>query len=136
MAWLSRPTYRQLSAGRFSGVLERVRFGGIEVGHEQHGQDVQKFGAMPPGQCTLSFIDSYKSNARFSQFAQDETSSNSPSPTSSFISASPGNRHLSQETEQPLSSRGGALQLRCSPQHRETRAPAPRAASVSTAVGR
>ena len=44
------------------------------------------------------------------------TSSNSPSPTSSLISASPGNRRLSQETVQPLSSRGSALQRRRSPQ--------------------
>jgi hypothetical protein len=37
---------------------------------------------------------------------------------------------------EPRSSLSGALRRRCSPQHPETRAPAPRATSVSTAVGR
>lgn len=71
--WLSKPTYRQLSPGRFSGALERLRLGEIEVGYEHHCRDVHKIGAMPAGQCTLSFVDSVRSNARFSQFAQGES---------------------------------------------------------------
>jgi hypothetical protein len=50
------------------------------------------------------------------------TSSNSASPTSRLISASAGNRRLSQETMQPRSPASDALRRTRSPQHPETRA--------------
>ncbi|NEX17869.1 MAG: hypothetical protein C1943_14930 [Halochromatium sp.] len=64
-------TYRQLSAGHFSGRMEAVDLAGIGLFQEQHDQDVNKSGALPRGQCTISFIDRGDSGARFSQFVID-----------------------------------------------------------------
>ncbi|WP_462323001.1 helix-turn-helix domain-containing protein [Halochromatium sp.] len=71
-SWLANLTYRQLSAGQFSGSIKRLRFSDIEIGYECHNQDVQKIGAMPARQCTLSFLEAIEPSARFSQFAQDK----------------------------------------------------------------
>jgi AraC-like DNA-binding protein len=70
-AWLPDFNCRQLSAGRFSGVLERLKLGDTQIVREQQNQDVHKAGIMPPGICTLSFIERADHNARFSQFAND-----------------------------------------------------------------
>lgn len=64
-------TYRQLSAGRFSGRMEALDLAGVGLFHECHDQDVSKAGALPRGQCTVSFIDQGDSGARFSQFVID-----------------------------------------------------------------
>ncbi|EIC21466.1 hypothetical protein [Thiorhodovibrio frisius] len=61
-------TYRQISPGQFSGRMDMVDFNNVTVVHEQHHQSVNKSGALPPGQCTLSFIDRGHHDARFSQF--------------------------------------------------------------------
>jgi len=68
--WVSI-TYRQLSAGRFSGRMAAVDLAGVGLFHECHDQVVSKTGALPRGQCTVSFIDRGDSNARFSQFVID-----------------------------------------------------------------
>ncbi|WP_190275796.1 helix-turn-helix domain-containing protein [Thiorhodovibrio frisius] len=60
--------YRQISPGQFHGRMDIVDFGDLTLVHEQHHQSVNKSGALPPGQCTLSFIDRGHHDARFSQF--------------------------------------------------------------------
>lgn len=70
--WVSI-TYRQLSAGQFSGRLESIDLDGIGLFHERHDQDVNKSGALPPEKCTVSFIDHCDERARFSQFIIDGT---------------------------------------------------------------
>ncbi|WP_201066665.1 MULTISPECIES: helix-turn-helix domain-containing protein [Thiorhodovibrio] len=69
--WMSEFNCRQLSAGRFSGLLERVDLDGIEIVREHQSQDIHKVGVMPPGTCTVSLIDHTAGKARFSQFAAD-----------------------------------------------------------------
>jgi AraC family ethanolamine operon transcriptional activator len=69
--WVPEFNCRQLSAGHFSGLLERVDLGGIEIVREHQSQDIHKVGLMPPGTCTVSLIQRAEGNARFSQFAED-----------------------------------------------------------------
>lgn len=70
-AWVPDYNCRQLSAGRFAGMLERLDLNGIEIVREHHSQDIQKAGVMPPHICTLSLIERAEGNARFAQFAED-----------------------------------------------------------------
>lgn len=64
-------TYRQISTGSFSGRMDIVDFQDVTIFNECHEQSVNKSGALPPGQCTLSFIDRGHRDARFSQFVID-----------------------------------------------------------------
>ncbi|WPL16513.1 transcriptional regulator EutR [Thiorhodovibrio winogradskyi] len=60
--------YRQLSAGELNGRMEVVDLPDMTVFHECHDQSLNKSGVLPPGQCTLSFIDRGHRDARFCQF--------------------------------------------------------------------
>lgn len=68
--------YCQVAAGRFAGTIETLALPGIELFHEHYTQDVCKAGALPAGQCTLSFVYTGHESMRFSQFvAADEVQS-------------------------------------------------------------
>lgn len=68
--------YGQITGGRFRGQLHALTLPGIELFREQYNQDVCKVGALPAGQCTLSFVEQGHTRSRFSQFvAAGETQS-------------------------------------------------------------
>ncbi|EIC20100.1 hypothetical protein Thi970DRAFT_03713 [Thiorhodovibrio frisius] len=74
-SWIAEFSCRQISAGSFTGLIERADLGDIEIVHEQQSQDLYKIGATPNGQCTISLILSPAANTqdkkRFTQFADD-----------------------------------------------------------------
>jgi AraC-like DNA-binding protein len=61
-------TYRQLTAGQFHGHMDIIDLRDVAVFYECHDQSVNKSGALPAGQCTLSFINQGHKDARFCQF--------------------------------------------------------------------
>lgn len=63
--------YWQVSPGAFSGHIQCVALPGLELFHEYYDQDVCKAGALPPGQCTVSFVSRGHGSTRFSQFVAD-----------------------------------------------------------------